>query len=66
MQALFAVLLIALALLSLLNIATLTLTIDVLRSLCRFLFRLLIAIRAARLLIHLVFIFDSFSSLELT
>jgi hypothetical protein len=45
-----------LALLTLLDIA-LTLAIDVLRSLSWFLFRLLITIRAARLLIHFVFIF---------
>jgi hypothetical protein len=53
---LFAILLIALALLTLLNVA-LALTIHVLRSLCGLLFRLLIAILLARLLF--VFIFHS-------
>jgi len=55
-------LLIALALLTLLNIALalLTLTINVLRTLCGLLFRFLITIRAARLLIHLVFIFHNY------
>jgi hypothetical protein len=59
---LFAVLLIALALLTLLNIALalLALTINVLRTLCGLLFRFLITIRAARLLIHLVFIFHNY------
>jgi hypothetical protein len=59
-----------LALLSLLALLTLTAllalldvplarTIDILRTLCWLLFRLLITIRAARLLIHLVFIFHN-------
>jgi hypothetical protein len=33
--------------------------IDVLRALCGLLFRLLIAVRAARLLVHLVLVFHS-------
>ena len=54
---LFTILLIALALLHV--PLTLSRTIDVLRALRGLLFRLLIAIRAARLLVHLVLIFHS-------
>src|SRR5215831_6044555 len=50
---LFTIVLIALIVLALLG------TIDVLRALCGLLFRLLITIRAARLLVHLVLIVHS-------
>jgi hypothetical protein len=55
----FTITLIALALL---HVALLALSraIDVLRALCGLLFRLLITIRAARLLVHLVLIFHSY------
>jgi hypothetical protein len=53
---LFAILLVALALLTLLRVA-LALAIHVLRTLCGLLVRLLIAILLARLLIRLIFIF---------
>jgi len=55
---LFTITLIALALLHV-PLLALSRAIDVLRTLCRLLFRLLITIRAARLLIHLVLIFHS-------
>jgi hypothetical protein len=53
---LFAILLVALALLTLLGV-TLALAIHVLRTLCGLLVRFLIAILLARLLIRLIFIF---------
>ena len=58
---LFTIALIALILLALLHVPllALSLTIDVLRALCGLLFRLLITILAARLLIHLVLIVHS-------
>lgn len=55
---LFTIKLIALALLHVPRLA-LSRAIDVLRALCGLLFRLLITIRAARLLVHLVLIFHS-------
>jgi len=56
---LFTILLIAL---TLLRVALLALSraIDVLRALCGLLFRLLITIRAARLLIHFVLFFHTY------
>jgi hypothetical protein len=57
---LFALLLLPLPLLALLDVA-LALPIDVLRTLRRLLFRFLITIRAARLLIHLALIFHGCS-----
>jgi len=58
---LFTIALIALILLALLHVPlmALSLTIDILRALCGLLFRLLITILAARLLIHLVLIVHS-------
>ena len=55
---LFTIQLIALALLHV-PLLALSRAIDVLRALCGLLFRLLITIRAARLLVHLVLIFHS-------
>jgi hypothetical protein len=58
---LFTITLITLIVLSLLHVPLLALSraIDVLRALCGLLFRLLITIRAARLLVHLVLIVHS-------
>lgn len=55
---LFTITLIVLALLHV-PLLALSRTVDVLRALCGLLFRLLITIRAARLLIHLVFFVHS-------
>jgi hypothetical protein len=59
---LFTITLITLIVLALLHVPLLALsrTIDVLRALCGLLFRLLITIRAARLLVHLVLFVHSY------